>query len=749
MTNWLYEVFSKIFGSTCSARTSLYEFHRFFGALSMIRLRALRYRENSQETHTVWKFEEGSVDACSFYYCSQDKAVQNDILSSFEYLFGGQAKKEFSDAAVQFIDQSQCIWTIERLGLEFRYHRNGKRLDPLGQEVSLLSAILDLDISSNSRNLDTVEVKNQKTFSSFEAEFNGSGQIELTFLSEEKKVQVKIFESCLNKELAIRMRLAGLVGLSDIDQTSCDQMFEKMHFLEICVDSFRELQTQFDLFQSQNLAPAEDEAYYKKIYSEVELLDRIYDSSKDLLDKPSFRKSLLLDISKHQDELNIAFKKFGITSIENLPSIEDWRALIEERAKLNGLRAFKNQIDVIENGIFEDTKSTFNDFSATLAELIASDSEITAELEKCLERLGSHLREIVPASSKGWQKYLEKFKRQTSKGQIKFKQIHRKNLLDNSKLAIDFALGRLGELHSDLDLLKLRETQWLSNAQKSFDDFSRLLRKREESWSQKAQSIGFDPDISLDKIFSLCGVSGSLVALLEMLKESQEALVKYDAKIENLSNLYDQWLEFSQSQKMRQQLEPSSLINQVKRLLSFREAKKNQLRSRESLLRQVKFQNDWQALWAKRREKIASEWSSLIQSFDFRIPDLANDLWKEIFTLLRSRAYWVAEMKGQGVSAVNLKQFFIDSENRPIVSALVFKNLNKYQRLDELAKIALSFSGGIAIALLDTTDFNEQARQLGWGKMIKVVPKQKPQSTTRHASDPLEVFRQARGISRS
>ncbi len=84
----------------------------------MIHLRAIRYRLKPDDSHEIWKFEDGSV-ATTFVYSFQESIETQQILKDvFDFLFGDSNKRQIADAAIQLRDESNCIWTLERVSNE-------------------------------------------------------------------------------------------------------------------------------------------------------------------------------------------------------------------------------------------------------------------------------------------------------------------------------------------------------------------------------------------------------------------------------------------------------------------------------------------------------------------------------------------------------------------------------------------------------------------------------------------------------
>ncbi len=709
----------------------------------MIHLRAIRYRLKPDDSHEIWKFEDGRV-ATTFVYSFQESIETQQILKDvFDFLFGDSNKRQIADAAIQLRDESNCIWTLERVGNEIRFHRNGKRLNPSGAEAQILASMLDFDLQRIES--DDFPRRNARAFGSFELCLGGDGQPTLQYQCNEEEVQGKLSQVFVKKYEEIKTRIGKSLNFDPGFDKVFDILEARAEQITSYLDRYREYSTLPVRDEKQMDLSERDLNYYKKLKCEVEILEDLELQAAPLLENLGMRKKLSSELNNAKDEIDAIFASLGLTAeVLNVPAAQ-WTNLIDERSKLNGLRSFNKQLDLVEKGLFANTKMTLSDFNATLRELIASDSEITGELEKCLAQLHANLLEIQPRKKTGLSKWLD-FKVLKNKSKTSdFGRIYRKNLLENSKLAIDFALGRLGELHCDVDTLKDKEKAWTGCVERNLADFKNLLNRKEEQWVKTCAHYGIGSDLSLDKLFALCAISSRLKFLEEEVKLAQERLNQYDQRLELISQIYKGWMTQSHSQHSDGPFEPGVLLNAVKRTLNFLSGKRSQLLRYESMQQQRQIELDLEVKRTKGIVDLHKAWNDLLEDVPVQLPELGSKSWKVALPAIFLLKFWREDVVDPRGSFLTAEDKIKNPHSRPLICLLTVPGFFlEGEGSIFLQNLLLEMSGSAVIVCSSPSKESGYLKQKAIGRAVKVINKTKSIALERRPSDPLEVFRQAR-----
>ena len=566
---------------------------------------------------------------------------------------------------LHFHDSSGDYWVISRTPSDNRLFKNKQELVH-DAEASLKRSLLDLPEEGfllKSRDYPLVDL--------FRVFVSGS---DLLVRAQKMDDESSSEASELSKQIdKTKERLGREVGHAlkldyDLTRSQIEKLIETIIPLGQKYLNLSELLGTFDGYSEKTVS----ETYLENLSHEVKLIERIKSQF-----EPIQKNSQMIRVKKEKrDQLVSMLSSFenNHLSLDNRVSIESYEKALNILCRLYAYQAlshsFRKAIGRVENNI----KPTISRYLDSMTGLLKNDRAILNELEFLLNSLTEHHRSINAANAVTlrpvWQRLSDSFavklnkftgdeqtKQSTSKDKdtsksFQFELAEHDKILANSQEIINKILTALGEVHSNLDVVR-QSAEW--NLNSFYDRYEQVIKdsaKVRNSWQNAAKILGVDVEIKIDDFIRILGVRSQYHQMRQELRDINASLDTYQNELKELVALLNEWYRVTNSHKPANLNQLSVVFRETKGIIAYAEAKNKKLYEgrEEKLLNQVAHKN-FDHL-SSLLVSIKQDWEKQFAAMGIIPPKISSELCARLPSLLSHMSALLSLDEGEGVSRV-------------------------------------------------------------------------------------------------
>lgn len=542
--------------------------------------------------------------------CINEGSGKEGIKQAISYLFDSKDLDPKRYVACQFVDNNGNTWNVEKKHGTYKIYQNNSVVEGLDFNSFINEILLDdsffkpgsdkdkdstSDSDSSNRSLIKaidLFVKDHKLYSKTIKDPSG--------VVEESKKEVKLLISSKIREIN---KLICSFGLRSLSYKETSFLVSYMQPISL---RYGELLAQKKLGSKEDKnQEVYDESYIEKLTKEVVLLKKMDERASPILNLTPI-KNIKDNILRTQSSIKELTSKYNLSMsgptppwselIMSLSQVEIYKKLLLSSQKMKSLRTVK--ID-----------SVYKDFIQNLSDLLSHSSQITSDLEHSLSVLSSYLEDDKKSGKKNISSLFKGFVSPDSQ------MTAGADRLENSKTSVDFALSRLGELHSKLNTGKKDYLDFVTKLEEAHDLLGLEYTRIRGAWVKQCKEYNIDPAISLEQLMKLVAVYYNVSSQIEKQKTYKIEYLKRQESINSLRGLVEEWRTLSNSQKEDDIANPAILLSEIEGILRYKKKKEEQLKRLESISTKYRVEKiftsivqtglkDCQVKWIKACEKL-------------------------------------------------------------------------------------------------------------------------------------------------
>ena len=568
----------------------------------------------SDET-TEFRLNYGAKSLKNFI-CVDSYEDEIKIKDALDFIFDTK-RTDLRSVSIRFVDDSGNTWTVEKNFENYKIYQNNSIIDmdfdTFSKEILSDKGYLNHDLNNMNEdqdqsqdqesNSDASDTRSFKDFISSQEIFIKEGKLcSRKVLTEKDQDKNKVKEDIRN-DIVSKIKALNKLSMSLVGRTfsfkEASFLNNKLYPLYL---SYKELLLQKATFIKEDKSKdGYDLGYIDKLGKEVFLLNQIDRKARPILNLTPI-KNIKDSIERIDRELKEELEKMNVNLsfttpplwselIDSLSKVEVYKKLLLSSQKMKSLRNIK--ID-----------SIYKDFIQNLENLLSNTTQITSDLEHSLNVLTTYLEVEHSQPKKNLTKLFKGFISPDSSNE----EVEN-NRLDNSRNSVDFALSRLGELHSKLADGKKDYLEFLNKLEEAHDLLSLEYTRIRSNWNKLSKEYGIPSDISLDGIMSLSRRYYKIVALMDQKKRYKKEYLQRKESINSLKQLIDEWRTLSGSQKEDDLSNPAILLSEIEGILRYKQKKEEQFTRLEEFSNKYKFRRVVTSFIERREEDILKRWN--------------------------------------------------------------------------------------------------------------------------------------------
>jgi hypothetical protein len=575
-------------------------------------LKAIRYRLRDLAKTNLFRFD--SQSRFQVLCCQANE--KEEIRQAIQYALFGKETPLIKEAIVQFVDQDQDSWIVERSEQRRRIVHNNKLINHDEIFHNILASSLG------------------------QSEELQLGQFELyiqdgrTFTKElhEDKINYRKIKSMIDKgHEKLRHRLETYrLPMNDIDQyqkwqKACERTYasymeilRQEKAIELNAKSIGDLQVN-DIVQTQ---------------AEISLLEEIAITAKPILDPANNPKILSDKLNACKDKIENIRKKYSLeaTPFEDTP----WAKLIKIYATKEVYGALHQALNKLHQHFQSQIQPIYEDYIQALEEVLKKDIDITTELETCLSSLQLQ-REQIERSSKSFSKTIANFIK-PSAGEIPVQTSE----LEKARMHIDYVLQKLGELHHELAIESQKHLLATTGFEQKAEQVSKEYEKVEQIWQANAQNFNIPVGIGVKEWVDLLSSYLEFNHLLATEKELKNSLNEQKQRIHRIQDLVLKWRSTSNSQKDTDINSPPLILAEARSLVQLLPKKQQHLSKLKEKEENVRLFNHLRHNIANRKHQLIQKWDNTLKELNIEAFSIDHESLGDCFEAVRE---WNASQK--------------------------------------------------------------------------------------------------------
>ena len=641
--------------------------------------------------------------------CVDETESGREVEEALRFLFDKENTDKETSVSVQFVDNNGNTWMVEKKYGVYKIYQNNSVVDGIDFNSFINDILLDESFlkedttqSDSSATNSNVLIKSIDLFIKDHTLYSRSIDSKEDSSLESKK-QVKDLISSKVKEINKSLFNLGLRALSYKEASFINSYMQKIYL------RYQEVKNQQKLgIKDEKSLEVYDANYIEKLSKEVSCLKKMFDKATPILNSEPI-KNIKDNILREESQIKDLISKYNLSMgtnppwselIQSLSQVEIYKKLLLSSQKMKSLRTVK--ID-----------SVYKDFIQNLQDLLSNSSQITSDLEHSLGVLSSYLEDDKKSGKRNISTLFKGFvspDSQVSNGSDK---------LENSKASVDFALSRLGELHSKLNIGKKDYLDFITKLEEAHDLLGLEYTRIRGNWTKLCKEYNVDPGINLEQLMKVVTVYYDVSEKIEKHKRYKKEYLKKQNSINSLKTLVEEWRTLTNSQKDDDLSNPAILLAEIEGILRYKKKKEEQLVRLESISSKYKVEKiftsiventlkDLDQKWVKACEKLGNFELSITSTKSPFLFSKSREL--ENYYQLLSSEYDIKEQS----------EIFSESNVNGIINFVKVSNMGEefVENIENL--IEASENSNIIFLFLKTNSIFTELKNRGFSQLIKV-----------------------------
>lgn len=548
-------------------------------------LNAIRYKCKADNEPQTWRFHQGMGTLGNVICLGSDTGQISSLQSALIFALTGRSDDKVTECTLHLSDSSGDAWVIERTQEDARILRNGHMVTGDQAQQIMFRAIMDLEHSDSAdealRPLKCLDVSIE------------NDQIVAASSHDDRANRDRM--QALNEGL--RQNLADDLArvFSQKTFSSPKTVVSLARRIEPVFTHLTELtRIKKDLLGSNSETDSQDGHQLPILRDQIALLDKLHQAAEPLLDPAKSPTQIREKISKIDQQIVELCRACGIKSTKDLQENIPWPKVIELRGRVafyDKLSELANKASVLAE---ERVGKVYEEFTDEVSNMLENKSQITSELESCLSSLQIEMQSFENNHKAPLKKAFDavgSFLKPELKDEELRKAATHSGRLEKARMAVDFALAKLGELSGEIkksrDQFSVHETSMQERHRKLHDEFKRLL----EQWRNLAKTYGITESMELSAILRLSVRHQQLLYLNRRREELVQNFESRRADLQSVEELVYQWRQRTGSHRTDRIANENLLLSEAQGILRYRQQKQEQVLKLEEQAEQSKVQH--------------------------------------------------------------------------------------------------------------------------------------------------------------
>lgn len=643
---------------------------------------AIRFKTQSDSDFNVLRFIPGTGKYTNVICYYDDEQLYKICLKLFETFFVS-TKGNFVESAAQFTDNEGNLWIIEKNLNSTLLLFNSQPITEEDPQKCLLEALLDIKLNKSVLK----DINNIKIFDFVTVELDANQNLLYKRYDFGSQLKSKLFAISNTQINYLLERIYNVC--SQLRNHSITTVVDYKNKLYPIYLKFLELKSQKEsLIGGIKNFDDVDIRQLNQLNSELELINELEGFAKPLLDPKTSLDNLEKELIKYETLIKKELEACGLNHLFIIGTNINWEGLLDTRSQLELYKKLcsaseklltfkKNNIDVL-----------YTEYINILEEYFKHDTRVTQELEACLNTLSQHVDSINRSIKKSLLHSLYQFFSLQGSVANNAEKIKAENqaLLDGSKMTIDFILGKIGELLSNVNKAN---TTYQEHQNKFYQMHQALIKETEvleQKWSVLAKENGIDINYSLNNLIKLFGKYASILDLWNKKQKLKAEIHNQQVNLQHVERIFLQWCKITNSQKeVFLSSDRHLLLSEVQGILRYKQSKEQLLNSLKENSAKACSYLALKNYLEFRLQKLYKKWQDGLESLGITHIPITDDNLQNLFNLILKLENWLEFQNEQNSS--QFSSILYDSEI-PIKLIYVKKNLlSDKNRIDFLKEI--------------------------------------------------------------
>jgi hypothetical protein len=693
----------------------------------------------------IWKISTSTGPKRHVVIHQSGQGETEHFLEALSLLFARPATQNHVDAAyIQFYDDKGDLWAVESGAQALRVSKNKQEIaGDYTAKLQLVQTAFDPTFIQGETDSVVSLWRLSREKGQFVARSVPPGQDQIKFPAE----MLKKFEA--NVQF---LRDAGALGLLRHD--NLPQWIRK---LEQYYYGWLDLSKQKEsiLAEMGEQKPVEPDNR-ETLKAQLSLIDEIEKVASPLLDPKTSLTVVKEKLTRIEEELGGFMKKNNIDpqilGVPNLP----WEEVLSVLTQARAYEKFEGHLTNVHNILTEKICPVLKTRFEVVEDLLQYDNQITTELENCLLAITKTYQESLSAQQEGpqglWGKVKKSLKTEDS---LQVTPEQATQILEKSRMAVDYSLARLGELHSQSKEFRDLPVELLDECRATKEKYTSKVEKYRATWHEFASRYHIPADITIRNLLGLIGHLGHYSRLWNQREELRALHNQHRERLVTLEQLVREWRGHTGSQKDTSLAEPSILLSEARGILQFKDKKQTHLDKIQAVAQtkstQLKIVNHID----RRMAELEMHWDAQLKQFGLNKPQIRHaDIPK-----------FLAELVSAAGLAPYLDPELMGKETSQPLSSEIYKlpltllsaedlDLDTNARLRLLGLLAKTPDHGVCILVTDDDKIRDLAEKMDFSTtsllqakaQAEAAPTPTPKSIKKDRTEPLVSDRAKRAL---
>lgn len=592
-----------------------------------MQISAIKYQVIHEGKPRIYRFQGQGGPAKNIAIHLASSSELADFQQAILWAITGQSQPRIQDVVLHAADNNGESWIIERTPERTRVFRNRQPVvEPA--EAQFINALLDADYGDTSSTkalarVHTVEMENGQYYG-FVQQQKDEGLYSADLRAEVKK-------ECQNLVQQIQEFLGSKAF---IDPTIAQKLRDGLEPIALLYREIRNEEKKI-IDETQKIAQLEPEQIHR-LEQEVALNEKLRQKASPLLD-PARNPALLKEkLQETENQLNTLLRKNDIPQLPMLNSDVPWEKVLMTLSRMKAYEQLQTAYDSCFQQIDHKITPLFQEYIVTITDLLQNDTQITSELECCLATLSMQMQKTEPqppAPTKAlWSGLLDKLTRPNEESTSLVPAVtDPHSRLENARLAVDYALGRLGELHSNLAALENLNIDAKNQLRDFYEKLVGEFGKLKKNWEILATRYQLPKECSLKTLLNIMQHYAQIGELVMRRDRCRQELQSYRSELQDLEKMVLEWRQLTGSQKQSNLDNPAILLSEARGILEYQEQKSAHLRKLKDQEQKVTANLQLLQHLKQRMMDMQIQWRQVFERLALPVKDLSNPAWPEMF----------------------------------------------------------------------------------------------------------------------
>lgn len=531
-------------------------------------LNAIRFKGLEDADSQTWRFHQGMGALGSVICVGEDLTRIASIQSAITFALTGRSDTKAVECTLHLSDSSGDAWVVERNRQQVNILRNGQSVKSDKAQQLLMSAIMDLDFSEES---DTntltplkvfdVRIENDQILAAT-ANDNRTNRDRMQAINESLRQNFADDLARVFSQKAFS-NPKTVLGLS----RRIEPLFT--HLTELT-------RMKKELLGSQGDPNTADVKQLPVLREQISHLDKLHIAAQPLLDPAKSPAQIREKISKIDQQITEICRTCGINSIKDLQENIPWPKVIELRGRVAFYDKLSELGDKASHLAEQRVGRVYEQFTDEVTNMLESKTQITGELESCLASLQIEMQAFENNHKAPLKKAFDAvgtFLRPELKDEEVRKAATHSGRLEKARMAVDFALAKLGELSGEIkksrEQFSTHESSMQERHKKLHDEFKRLL----EQWRSLAKTYGIADSMELSGILRLSVRHQQMLYLSRRREDLTQQFESRHNELQRVEELVYQWRQKTGSHRTERIANENLLLSEAQGILRYRQQK--------------------------------------------------------------------------------------------------------------------------------------------------------------------------------